>query len=316
MIYMSSPEKFRSQLPENESQNDLQSIDLGELTSSIEEYNRQFNWGAIAGRELRKVIDQDEENPPHRQTLSVEEIEKMHELALEKTGLSLEPIKGIATLYSGGEEIPSSEMRMNVANGKKFVEYLNVLDEHSLTENQMKGLKTVAESFVSQLTQQYELGNPNDERTINLFANLDEIIKEYKRLDETNQTGLASSVERLGLYLDIARQGYLREYILAENERLLATPDNKVFGPSEWWADSTPESLKEHYWEKAIEHTKKIGQNPKAQKLYTQVVENLKASLRYNKEELKRIDKDLPNRKVFEEKLIVVDEMYEILEKM
>lgn len=311
---MRSPESFRPQLPENEGENDLKEIDLGELDSSIEEYNRQFNWGTLLGEEIADTIDEGEEKPP-RQKLSAEQLGKMHELALEKTGLSLEPVRGIATMYTGDKEVPSSEMRMNVADGNKFVGYLTALDEQSLTESQVRGLKMVAESFSLQLTQQYELGNPDDERTMKLFGNLDQIIQQYKRLDEQGKTGLAGSVEELGTYLDVARKGYLREYVLAKNEKLLAKPDDKVFGPSDWWGDSSPQSFKEMYWEKALAAAKKIGENPKAQDFYGEVVENLKASLRHTKAQLKN-PPEYFRKEDAEEKLIIVDELYDTLEKM
>ncbi len=309
---MSPPEQLSPQRPEGEHPEDLKDIDLGELASSVAVYNRQFNWGTLLGEEIIDTTGADEEKPL-RQKLSLEQLEKMHERALDKTGLSLESVRGKATMYTGKKEVPTSEMRMNVADGKKFVGYLDALDENSISQSQVNGLKMVADTLTAQLTEQYELGNHDDERTLNLFGNLDQIIQQYKRLDATGATGLASSVQELGTYLEVARKGYLREYVLAKNEKLLAKPADSLFGPSDWWSDTSPKSFKERY-RKALEAAHTIGKNPKAQAFYREVIESLKASLRHTKEQLKKPPQYLLGDA--EEMLMTVDEAYDALEKM
>lgn len=308
---MPSPEQFRP--PEPESERDLKDVDLNGLASSMKEYNRQFNIGTLAGEAIVGAMD-GEERTPREKKLSVEHLEAAHRETLERTGLGLEPVKGHAVLFTGREEIPSSEMRLNVVDGSKFVGYLHTLDEGSLSESQVKGLKTVVDSLTAQLTEQYDLSDPDDERMHELFGSLDQIIEQYRRLDGQGKTGLGHSVEEVATYLDVARKRYLREYLLAQHESLLAKAEDKRFGPSWWWGDSTPESYK-GYWESALEATKKIGENPNAQPLYRDVVDNLKESLRHTKEKL-RTPLDSFKEEEVTEKRVITDEMYETLDTM
>lgn len=294
----------------NESEEDLQEIDLGELDNSIQEYNRQYNWGTMLAEEVTGESSK---------KISVGELGKMHERALEKTGLSLEPVS-TGTLISRDEERPSSEMRMNVSDGGKFITYLKALDEKQLSESQIKGLQTVAQSLTTQLTQQYELDNPNDKRMIELLGHLDQITQQYKRLDEQGKTNLSKPVGNLVTHLDASRKGYLREHVLAEKEQLLSTNQDHTFGPYDWWSDSSSKSFKDNYWKTALEAAKKISDNPKANDLYRQVLSNFKGALRFSKEEIKKrlAQNDWPDRLIpdEEEKLIAIDDLYELVEKM
>ena len=324
------------------SEKSLNEIDLSELVDSLDEYNKQFNWGTMATREM--IFDEEnegglaKEDVDAEKTNSLAELEQKHREELEKTGLSLEPVKGIATIFTPeGDDIETSEMRINLVDGKRFVDYISVLDEDSLTEQQIRGLITVADSLTKQLVYQYNLTDPNDERVTELFGSLSQIIDEYHRLDKRSKSGLLASVEQLEKYLEVARKKYLKEYLLAEKAGFLEGAEGKYFGPSNWHTDSNPESYR-RYWDEAIKKVIEIGKNKNARNFQNEVIGNLKRTLVRVKKDLKimfekrlkRQEKDEKNpdiviftkltkegiEKEIEEYRVVLDDVYDQLEEI
>ncbi len=291
----------------------LRNIDINVVSKLIEKYNRQFNIGTLAAEMMIKRMEDEMGNQSsHEGKISLEEIQEQTKEILENTGISLEPIKGpgYMTTESGGTY--SSEMRINLGDGKKFIEYINALDVEILTISQIEGLKAVAESLEKQLVGEYELDNPDDERNIELFGNLSNIIEVYKRIDPEGNKGLTLSIKNLEQYLEIARKGYLKEYLISKKERLLDEVGGQNFGPSKWHTDSNEESYR-HFWEGAMVSLEKIHSNPKASDLYKKIVENLKQSLIYAKADLTPTLFKRKNIDIFEYKNII-DEYYKKLD--
>lgn len=303
--------------------NDLRSIDLSEIAKAIDDYNRQYNIGTLAAEQIMGSMG---ENVASKVT--PDEISTKNATILHATGLGVESVRNIGVLLGYDEEsdVHAQELRFNLDDGKRFAAYLGALDEATITTDQARGLTTVAESLTKQLTSEYQLENPNDERLIELFGNLQRIIEGYQSLDVAGKNSLSESVSQLSEYLAIARQKYLREYIIAQRAKLLTTNEDRAFGPYDWHGDSTPDSCRE-YWGQALNALREIKKNQNAKPLFEETVENLKSALKFAKldltesnEEVKSqdpdvIELDIPPRDISAYK-IAIDDIYEELEQI
>jgi hypothetical protein len=260
---------------------DLKSLDVSQVIKLIKEYNQQHNWGTVTGEHLNAAMDK--EYLPGA-SLSIEDIEDKVNFILNSIGLGLESVDGGMTLLTDHKErIPTSEMRINLVDGKKFITYLNTLDSQSVTSSQIDGLKDVVHILEQQLINEYELDDPDDDRMIVLFGSLEEMINAFIRLDSTYNHGLSDSIKNLSDYLDMARGKYLKEYFLAKKEKLLEGVDSHNFGPAQWHRDSSAEDSFQTSWEYAFFQLEKIKENPKAEKLYRDIIHNLKTCITHAK---------------------------------
>jgi hypothetical protein len=265
----------------NEGGEVLGKLDISDLKKSLEEYNKQFDFGTLLAERLIEGFEgKNEDNNLYKPKISIEDIEDKHRGIIDKTGISLESVrKGVMfASETSDEERQPSEMRINLKDGKKFLSYLNSLNIENLKESQITGLKLVADSLTKQLVEQYELDNPEDERMLELFGSLNDIIQEYKRLDSSRRNGLTESMKDLSEYISLSRDGYLREYFVAKNNHLLDTLDSDSFGPWKWHKDSNEKSY-ERFWNESIKKLNLIGKNQKADNLYKKVKDNLKEVL-------------------------------------
>jgi len=291
----------------NEADVQLSQLDLGELSAWLEKYNRQFNWGSMTARynagEMRGAEETEGEEetvpvlPEHLEKekhISFAEITQRNKKLLAASGLTLEPVKGPFTLKSAEGDAASSELRINLGDGKKFARYLGTLHGAQLSDTQRTGLQAVARSLTEQMRKEYDLDNPDDERLLELFGSTSQIIVEYARLEKEGGVGLADSVSELKRLFEISKRGYLREQLLAENGDLLAEVGGHNFGPSKWHTDSSVEDYIQR-WDRALDIARTIGKNPKARELLKQVVDNLIASVEY-------IERDIEARRTAEGK--------------
>src|SRR3989338_1360362 len=169
-----------------------------------------------------------------KREVSLGEIQKRNNAVLSKTGLSLESVQAAGVVMSEeGTEYPS-ELRINLSDGRQFVKYLESLKGGILSPSQKTGLERVVLSLVSQLRGQYDLDNAEDERLLELFGNASKIISEYERLDAEGVRGLHTSISELQELVAVSKKGYLREYLLAEENQFLIDIGEHKFGPSEW----------------------------------------------------------------------------------
>jgi len=270
----------------NEGSEDLGTLDLSDLKKSLEDYNKQFSFGTLLAKHIIESVegkDTDEDKELYKPKILIKDIENRHRNIINKTGISVESIRKGIMFTGNDEEKQLSEVRINLRDGKIFLSYLNSLSENDIKESQITGLKLVADSLTKQLVEQYELDNPNDERMLELFGSVDDIIKEYKRLGSLRHSGLSESVNDLSEYLSMARKKYLREYLIAKKNHLLGIINSYSFGPEEWHRD---ESSYEKYWGDAIKKVNLIGMNQNASDLYKQVVRRLRDVLAVVKEDI------------------------------
>jgi len=261
---------------------DTSENDLGELIQAIEIYNRQFgveNLGELLAEKVETGKTKEVAYIEIGTQISWGNIELRYKDLLAATGLSLEAIDANATVFTGGDQIPSTQMRINIANGKAFVQYLDSLTQETITDTQKYGLQEVAKSITLQLSKEYSLDDPEDERVLDLFGQLEPVINSYGKL------GLGKSTEKLSEYLDFARKGFLLEYIKIQREDLFAEVGGHNFGPSEWHTDMSPEHYQER-WEQALNTLDGVSQNPRAEELAQKLKTHLKQSAEYAQQDI------------------------------
>jgi len=231
----------------------------------LNEYNDQFSWGRVLARHMiaRWKGEENEgeglEQTEADQILGYENMNITTEPLLKATGLELQPVKsGVVMISSEGTQ-GLKEMKLNLKDGSQFVTYMQVLDPETVTPSQIEGLKEIAKVLISQF-QSYDLEDPDNGPLFELIGNASKIIEEYKRL------GMQESIASLEIYLNVAKQGILREYRAAEDLEL-----NRPFSPGkftlEWHRDASPEFLQDK-WGRVIDTLHKLSQNPKAEELY------------------------------------------------
>lgn len=311
----------------------LAEIDLGDFAAALQEHNNQFNMFRLAGESMVEAIDKDkgdaekesfEERAKRERKESYNNLLSTYKSDLARTGLGLESVKSGISVASSTGEMEGAEMRVNVADGKKFLNYLGELDKNSVTESQAAGLKSVAKILTKQLVQEYNLGDPEDERMVEFMANFNNIVEQYQQFSNPE---LSQSVEELVKYLAIAKAKYLKEYLLAKREYLLTEPGIGAEGPQDY-----REKLEE-----AIENIVKIGKNSNAREFQQELIGVFKKTLtdtkkefmgwgerhfKQQEEELKQPEKYYISRPRSKEDFereeeaweIVIDEMYEKIE--
>jgi len=262
----------------------LGEIDLSKLASDLKKYNDSFNIFRLVGRSMTEAIGKERDGVQEEsfeERAKKERVESFNNLLdtyrsdLARTGLNLESVKSRFFTMSNTGEMQGTEMRINVLDGKKFIDYLESLDKNNITNDQVEGLKSVAEILTKQLAEEYDLSDPSDERMVEFMGNFAKIIELYKQF--TNNPELVKSVEELSKYLKISKGKYLKEYLLAEREHLLTEPGIGAEGPEDY-----KQKLKE-----ALEFITQIGKNPNAKNFYQELIEIFKEKLKDRKEELK-----------------------------
>lgn len=252
-------------------------INLDSLFGDIEKFNSQEN---ISSR-MAEVIFMSLKNPPvPKEKIRLIDLEINHQHVLNEVGIGLEEIKK-KEFYTEGSDGITGEIFININEPKKFIAFLKSIDAERIQPNQEQWLKNFAAHLTKQLKHQYDLNNPGDERLLNLFSALSEMVEQYRRLDN-GQNHLANEIAELEKLLEIARKGYLREYInvIESPGSLLAEVGGKNFGPSQWQIDCSPEKYKS-YWKNAFAILRETRKNEKATEFYRQLVNHFTQSLEY-----------------------------------
>ena len=315
------PEKGETPQDAPEHEKSLGEINLGGLVSSLDSYNEQFQPGSMMAESILGSIGEgkSKKNIEQRREDELSHILRTHKEELSRTGLGLEPVKtGIVMIESGAKKITKHlEMRINLVDGKRFIGYLDDLAANPIQESQTDALKSIAKSLTAQLTSQYQLENPNDERMIQLLGNLDQIIQKYQKI-EANAPGLAESVTELAKYSEIARKKYLKEFLWAENASLLneVGDADHYFGPSKWHMDASAESYRDMYWGRAVKVVKAMSKNPNARQFQLDLIDRLETDLRYAKEDLKTHSPEYLEEKTVESFFETIDDVYDQLQEI
>jgi hypothetical protein len=194
-------------------------------------------------------------------------------LGLSQIGLSLELEKNESDveLNIEGVDYTGQSLEFNLQDGKKFISFLSQINRQNFEKSQFSGyLQTVAASLTKQLLWHYDLAEPNSE-ALELLANLDEIVKEYQRLDQ------GQLIESLDTCNKRNKEGILKEYVLVYREGL--SSDSRVKNnPAFWYKNYNPIEFRDK-WSKTLNNLRVIRKNPKASEIYSQLKSDLLASI-------------------------------------
>lgn len=278
--------------------------DIDGLFRDISAYNDQFSLGASMAGMLRSLMDragQDEaEEPvPTQLTKSIDEdsqqmtasgLNVIHEGTLNNLGLSLEPVSGkTSTIYTSEGAVETGEMRLNIKDRSQFSAFLKALGKAQVTESPLgEHLGELTDILNKQILDNYNLDQPDDE-TLAFLGSLDTVVNEYKRL------GLTTQAEQMEEYLQHSRQGNLREFVALKTSGLMQEP-NEGFGPADWQKDASTEFL-ERKWQRAIVLLRQLRNNPNAQEMYRQLLDQLNRCLPLAQANLPELQYYTPERK-------------------
>lgn len=245
--------------------NELSNIDTSDLITLLEEYNHQFNWGTLLAKNMTASLNQGEEGSLQEaaaeEILSFENMKISADPILKQTGLEFRPVDASVKMYTSEGDHQTKEMRLNVADGKQLVTYLNSLNPETISESQKEGLGKVVDILSKQI-KIYDLENP-DNAFFELVINLPDIVSEFERLGFENTDSLKK-------YYEYAQKGCLKEYMAADALELTKDFDPEVKGyVLRWHVDSSPEIF-QRYWDKLFEVLTMIHNNEKAAELYDQ----------------------------------------------
>lgn len=276
------------------------------LISDLDEYNKDNSSGVTLGRFLVSMIDANSQVPEILKnidgtdlgdqipkTIKEEEVRRgisgaglfvSYGSLLNDIGLSLEPVSGKKTVvFSSDGEIGNGEMRINIADGQKFISFLGELKPEMIPDSGLdKALGTISGFLIDQLHDQYNLYKGSNE-SLEFFGSMGLMIDQYKRL------GLSGAANDLEIYYKYLKQGDLRDYILIKNKSLFDSLDGENFGPAHWQRDISPKLL-EKKWKEALNILAEVKKNPKAVELYEQLKSHLLASISFSIKEIPGIE--------------------------
>ncbi len=207
-------------------------------------------------------------------SVTAQEIFERNIDTLQKIGLDLESpnTKGDIDL---NEQLVSGEIRVNLLDKDQYVDFLKSLAPESLSDAHKKLLGMITSKISGQISHVYELENEQgDERLMEIFSGLREIVSEYERL------GLVKEVELFKDYLDYMNSGYLKEYILVKN--------NNVFGEigtgfnlSTFQRDAGYDYYINYWDRKFFDVLHEVRKNPNAKELEEKMIKHAKESIAF-----------------------------------
>lgn len=255
-------------------------VDLGDIDTlfgHIKKYNEYFSLGNMMARRVISLYEKDDSITPDSDELQQANafiMRSIHAGLLEKVGLSLEPVSGkIATMIGARGIVCDGQIRINIADGDRFVSFIQALNpEHFDSTNIKFHLENLSQILIQQIIDHYNFGsNAPQHEVLQLFGQLEKIITEYKRL------GLDSAANSLEEYLTHARSGDLPEFIKITKMDLLDDPEES-FGPARWQRDCTPESLNQK-WDETFKILDKLRNSPQSLAFYHKLLEHIKSCI-------------------------------------
>ncbi len=197
-----------------------------------------------------------------QENLTIDDLENRHNPTLNKLGLNLESPNKQGNIDEN-ETYAIGSIKINLEDKRKFLSYLKTLDKEKISETQKKILEMTVEKLIDQVQNEYKLEEA-DERLLELFSGMREIVSEYERL------GLGEKVTDFKDYLEHANSGYLREYIFAINNGMFR-PIGEGFALSTYQRDATYDYYLK-YWNRFFETLDEVKKNPNAKDFYNQVL--------------------------------------------
>lgn len=251
--------------------------ELEAFINDLNQYDSEHSKGAWMGKGLAAIMMQSEEEIGEggdsgldklkkkiENNLTLEKLEQRHNPTLLKLGLSLEsPNKS--------EDIDENEIyaigaiQINLENKEKYLEFLRSIDVSQLNETQKKILGMTVDKIVYQVQNEYNL-HEGDDRLLELFSGMREIVGEYERL------GVGEKVKEFKDYLEHAGGGYLREYIVAKNKHLFE-PIGEGFNFSTFQRDASYDYYTGRWDHDFFKTLVEIRKNPEAKEFYNTILQ-------------------------------------------
>lgn len=216
-----------------------------------DDYQNIFKRVDIYGEESKNGL------PVH---LAKEKIDqKINELnvELEKVGIAFEKIDNND---ERGEELDSY-----ISDGKKFLAYLQSIQENTITATQKESLQ----EFLEQLrTQIFNASHENDQRLdhfLNALPYINEIVENAKRLQLTikDPVGLEYDISDISEAIRPIKNHYLKEFATSKRSWLY----QKRMGPM-WWHNNKKAPEYKEILQSVLDDIKTIRENPNASELY------------------------------------------------
>jgi len=265
---------------------------LSDFIHDVKEYDRQHNAGTWAGRSLAGILMvelglksgesgglQRLDEDIHK-NLIPKDIYERHVALLHKIGIDIESSNKSCDIDEK-EIYAVGELSINLLDKNLYLEFLKTLDKTKLNIETRELLAIMAQKLVRQVQEVYSLDSA-DERLLELFSGLREIILEYERI------GLSEEVSNLKEYQGYLKTGYLKEYISAKNHQIFKSI-GEGFNLSTFQRDSTYEYYINRWQGDFFDELEKIKQNLKAKDFYAKVLEYGKACIEFAEKDLARL---------------------------
>lgn len=198
-----------------------------------------------------------------------------------------------------------------------FVQYMEMVSANP-KDSQIVGLQKFIASFDYELRHGgiemddggvFVLDDEQNNLVVDLLAIRERFEGACKAIDPDNSQKIREEAHKIGILLDVAKQGYLREYLIAERHSMLAKPgdmdylgdfydsvlgdyaDFETFGSgSNFDEDEMRLSALSNYkrvWDEIIHDARTIGKNARAAKLLSEVLANLDSTLTYSEDKIR-----------------------------
>lgn len=163
---------------------------------------------------------------------ATEKIMEEHTDTLNALGIKLTTASPSKEAIKEGNEqqLHYPELRIDIQDRNKFLNYLETLRPDLLTTTQNDFLIAAIQSLHKQVSEEYDTKNPDDS-FFEFFRSLGDIIKLYKHfyLPRDPNTGLDPQIDSkiipdLSEYLHAYKNGYLRELFFAQRNGLPVSP--------------------------------------------------------------------------------------------
>lgn len=281
-------------------QTPLNSLDVSNLIAQIDEYEQKY--GLLSS--TLNAYEISEEND------FIKGMTEKSKNLLDVTGLGFVSVETQWMKKTLDGHRSSIEMRLEIKEGRKFLEYLKALDPDSITEEQRQGLVKLDELLSHQLGYVYDVINSENDEMLELLINARAIVEEYKRL---------SVPVKLEEYSPYIEKRCLREYLLAKRFDI-AKPMLEGGGYDLLWyrglsiSNVTPEILGEK-WNEIIKAIKLIKKNDDARKIYEQALDTAKDAAALSLEEISEMPDDDERKDGFNSVLVMINKQLSEFEK-
>lgn len=232
---------------------------------------------------------------------SFEKLEEEYHTILASSGLGIElslcpPWKGVweeefQRQRSGDFEQLS--VFFKIEDIQKYLDYFRSFLPFEIDDGDLHCFERVLLDLRNQLTYDYDLKDPNDNRAISLLGSLGQFLELAEELELGFDAGLYDLIHDFKTYYYIGRERFLYEFLEAERKEIIRRKDVKVsclgvefnideddYPPSHWHRldDVDPEDY-EDIWYEALEALETVNQNPRSRKLAEALREKLSSVL-------------------------------------